>query len=213
MAKTSPAGSGPGRGTPRSRTTARQEQRAHRERSTSTVENEPEHPAHPTTTSASMMRARGITWRLVVLTAAVLGTMILLGQSLRIYFIQAGQIAEERERIAVTKKTIAQQKDEVERWSDPEYVRAQARVRLGWVMPGETGYRVIGPNGEPVDGSETVGSLVEASKGPWYEQMWTSVRVADAPAEDPDSKRLVDDDRVIGLEPEGESPKPSSKPS
>ena len=45
-------------------------------------------------TPASMMRARGITWRLVVLAAAVLGTMILLGQSLRIYFVQAGQIAE-----------------------------------------------------------------------------------------------------------------------
>lgn len=160
-----------------------------------------------------MMRARGITWRLVVLTAAVLGTMILLGQSLRIYFIQAGQIAEERERIAATKKTIAQQKDEVERWKDPEYVRAQARVRLGWVMPGETGYRVIGPDGKPVDGSETVGALVEAPKGPWYEQMWTSVQVADAPAEDPDSKRPADDDKVIGLESEGESPKPSSSPS
>lgn len=160
-----------------------------------------------------MMRARGITWRLVVLTAAVLGTMILLGQSLRIYFIQAGQIAEERERIAATKKTIAQQKDEVERWKDPEYVRAQARVRLGWVMPGETGYRVIGPDGKPIDGSETVGSLVEAPKGPWYEQMWTSVKVADEPAEDPDSKRPADDDKVIGLESEGESPKPSSSPS
>jgi len=164
-------------------------------------------------TPASMMRARGITWRLVVLAAAVLGTMILLGQSLRIYFVQAGQIAEERERIAATKKAIAEQKDEVERWKDPEYVRAQARVRLGWVMPGETGYRVIGPDGNPIDGSETVGALVEAPKGPWYEQMWTSVQVADEPAEDPDSKRPTDDDKVIGLEPEGESPKPSSTPS
>lgn len=157
--------------------------------------------------------AGGITWRLVVLVAAVLGTTILLGQSLRIYFIQGAQIAEERERIAAAKKLIAQQKDEVERWKDPEFVRAQARVRLGWVMPGETGYRVIGPDGKPIDGSETVGDNVEEQKGPWYEQMWSSVAVADKPAEEPDSKRPVDDDKVIGLESEAPTPKPSSSPS
>lgn len=157
--------------------------------------------------------AGGITWRLVVLVAAVLGTTILLGQSLRIYFIQGAQIAEERERIAAAKKLIAQQKDEVERWKDPEFVRAQARVRLGWVMPGETGYRVIGPDGKPIDGSETVGDNVEEQKGPWYEQMWSSVTVADKPAEEPDSKRPVDDGRVIGLESEAPTPKPSSSPS
>ena len=32
---------------------------------------------------------------------------------------------------------------EKRRWADDEYVKAQARERFGWVMPGETSYQVI----------------------------------------------------------------------
>ena len=35
---------------------------------------------------------------------------------------------------------------------DPDYVRTQARERLGWVVPGETGYRVVGADGKPLGG-------------------------------------------------------------
>lgn len=153
-------------------------------------------------------RAGGITWRLVVLVIAFLGVAVVLGQSLRIYFAQAAEIAEVRERIAVTQEKIAEQRDQLNRWNDPAYVRSQARVRLGWVVPGETGYRVIGADGAPIDGSETVGKESSDVAGPWYDRMWTSVQVADEPA--PEAEEKQPDDRVITLE---ESPSPSPSPT
>lgn len=162
--------------------------------------------------------AGGATWRLVVLVVAVLGVAILLAQSLRIYFQQAQEIAEVRAEIAKAESEIAEQRDELERWQDPEYVRSQARTRLGWVMPGEVGYRVVGPDGEPIDGSERLGDEEDEPTGPWHERMWRSVQVADAPAEaeesgDPSSQPSqspTPDDRVIGLETPSPSPSPSN---
>ncbi|WP_296136716.1 septum formation initiator family protein [uncultured Tessaracoccus sp.] len=152
-------------------------------------------------------RTGGVTWRLVVLGVVVLGLAVVFGQSLRIYLVQASELAEVRERISTTKEDISRQRDELERWKDPEYVRSQARVRLGWVMPGEVGYRVIGPDGKPIDGSETVGDMADDAAGPWYERMWTSVQVADEPVREPVRQPGTDRDRV--LEPESPSPSPS----
>ena len=130
----------------------------------------------------------------------------MLAQSLRIYFVQAGQLAEVRAEIAATQAEIADQLDQLERWQDPEYVRSQARVRLGWVMPGEVGYRVIGADGRPVDGSETVGEAEDEITGEWYERMWTTVALADEPLPLPEPEPdPAEDDRVIGIE----SPSPS----
>ena len=36
---------------------------------------------------------------------------------------------------------------EKQRWDDPAYVKAQARARFGYLMPGEQGFEVIGEDG------------------------------------------------------------------
>lgn len=204
----SPAGRGPGRGTPRSRTTARPGERTQRERRATNVEPEDSVEVETEPALPPRLRAGGITWRLVVLVVVALGLALVLAQSLRIYFVQAGQVAELRAEIAATEAEIADQLDQLERWHDPEYVRSQARVRLGWVMPGEVGYRVIGADGLPIDGSETVGETEDQITGPWYERMMTSVQLADAPAPEPEAEAEAEpepDDRIIGTE----SPSPS----
>lgn len=212
MAKRNPAGSGPGRGTPRSRTTSRPGERASRRSNTQPLPKEEAEDLDPQAVAARPLRPRAgaITWRLLVLVVVLLGLAIVLGQSLRIYFIQAGQLADVREQIAVTQEEIAEQKDQLERWKDPEYVKSQARVRLGWVMPGEVGYRVIGADGQPIDGSETVGSTKPGElSGPWFERMWKSVEIADEPLP---AENATDpaDDRVIGIESPSPSPAPPS---
>ena len=221
MARRNPAGSGPGRGSPRSRTAARPGERSQRERRSPTA---PSSPASPDFVEedtegldAEPVRPQrptgGVTWRLVVLVVTVLGVALLLAQSLRIYFQQAQEIADVRADIARAEAEIAEQRDELERWQDPEYVRSQARSRLGWVMPGEIGYRVIGADGQPIDGSETLGDEEEVPTGPWYERMWRSVEVADMPVEPEESEgpdaaptsSPTPDDHIIGTE----SPAPS----
>lgn len=67
---------------------------------------------------------------------------------------------------------------ELELWDDPAFVAAQARERLGFVMPGEQGYVVIPAEEEVAEHSAD--GLPPAGSGEWYERLWSSVAAADA---------------------------------
>lgn len=88
-------------------------------------------------------RRFGLTLRAVVMGAAVLLVLVMITPSLGIYFSQRSQISRTQDDEARTRASISTLQDEVKRWHDPDYVRAQARSQLGWVMPGETGIRSL----------------------------------------------------------------------
>ncbi len=106
--------------------------------------------------------------------------------SLRIYLDQDRQIAQARAEIRKRSESVSELDSELKRWQDPAYVKAQARTRLGWVMPGEVGYRVIGPDGKPLGHGvqiEREGSVPVGEEPPtWYQSLWGSVEAADHPA-------------------------------
>lgn len=102
--------------------------------------------------------------------------------SMRIYLGQQSDMATARTQIAERQASIAKLEDELARWSDPSYIKTQAREKLGWVMPGEVGYRVIGTDGTVVSGE--VGSIqgnAEPVNQAWYEKIWSSIQTADQP--------------------------------
>jgi hypothetical protein len=105
--------------------------------------------------------------------------------SLRIYFAQAHEIASTQAEIAQRQQRIEDLQAEVRRWEDPDYVRTQARERLGWVVPGETGYRVVGADGKPLGGGSEI-TAQNKPEGPapaaWWSKLWGSVEAADKPA-------------------------------
>ncbi len=105
--------------------------------------------------------------------------------SLRIYFAQAHEIAATQAEIAQRQQRIDDLQTEMTRWQDPDYVRTQARERLGWVMPGETGYRVVGPDGKPLGGGAEI-TAQNKTEAPapvaWWSKLWGSVEAADKPA-------------------------------
>ena len=51
-------------------------------------------------------------------------------------------------QIAAQQAAIASMKGQQARWNDPAYIEMMARLRFGWVMPGEHSYRVIGKDGK-----------------------------------------------------------------
>jgi cell division protein FtsB len=65
---------------------------------------------------------------------------------------------------------------EVIRWQDPAYVIAQARTRLHYVMPTETGYLVLGA--DEIDVVEPISVNRPAVEAAWYSVMWESIAVA-----------------------------------
>ena len=105
--------------------------------------------------------------------------------SLRIYFAQAHEIAATKAEIANRQQRISDLESEVARWDRPDYVRTQARERLGWVVPGETGYKVVDANGKPLGGGAEITSDTPEPQKPqdaWWDKLWGSVEAADQPA-------------------------------
>jgi hypothetical protein len=108
---------------------------------------------------------------------AVLGLSY--ANALRTYLSQQRDIAVLEAETSAKAASIAELEDEIARWDDPDYVRAQARARLGWVLPGETGYQVIGADGQLVASPAEQTAAAETSQEPWYERVWASLKAAD----------------------------------
>jgi cell division protein FtsB len=125
-----------------------------------------------------------VTTRAIALAVVFLILTISYASSLRIYFAQSAQIATTKQQITESQIRIADLQTDLSRWNDPEYVKTQARVRLGWVMPGETGFTVVGEDGQPLGGGAEITSAEPppAPQVAWWDKLWGSVEAADRPA-------------------------------
>jgi cell division protein FtsB len=130
---------------------------------------------------AESRASRSLTGRAAVVLLVLGALVVSYAQSLRVWFDQHQQITSLTNEIRDREQRVGQLEDEIARWDDEAYVRAQARQRLGWVMPGEVGYRVIGPDGKPLGappaptGTTTGGGKHDPT---WYSKLWGSVQVA-----------------------------------
>ena len=93
------------------------------------------------------------------------------------------QLSDQRDRINdlqaeqnANLAMIERLESEVVRWQDPAYVIAQARGRLHYVMPTETGYIVLGADEVEVVAPISVNR--PAAESAWYSVMWDSIQVA-----------------------------------
>jgi len=87
-------------------------------------------------------------------------------------------------QIAAQQAAIASLRHMTSRLNDPAYIETLARLRFGWVMPGERSFRVIGKDGKVL--SAGTNSLTEAAPGagtaqpPWWAGVTGSLARADA---------------------------------
>ncbi|MFT4217204.1 MAG: septum formation initiator family protein [Micropruina sp.] len=127
----------------------------------------------------------GLTRRALAVLSVLVVLALSYANSLRIYIDQQGDLAEANKQIQERTQRIGQLEDELQRWNDPAFVKAQARERLGWLLPGETGYRVIGPDGKPLGTGVVLDSSNELPPGEhpamWFDRLWGSVETADNP--------------------------------
>lgn len=97
--------------------------------------------------------------------------------SLRAYARQTDRLNDLHAKAEAERAEVAALEAELARWDDPAYVRAQARERLSFVMPGEMPYRVIDPETVTgVDGPDA--SPAEApiyDRTPWFSTLWDSL--------------------------------------
>lgn len=101
---------------------------------------------------------------------------------LRVYLAQESQIAQLEADQAEQRKLIAQKAQELQKWQDPEYIRAQAREILFYVRSGETPLLVFN---DPAGAAAEAGQKAPAAAPDrWYDTLWSSVRAADAESPD-----------------------------
>lgn len=111
--------------------------------------------------------------------AVLLGVVAILAASyafpLRAWLDQRAQLATLTDQQAA----LAGEVDELEAardlWDDPAYVRAQARERLNYVLPGEVGLVVLGTESTPEEEPVTGTLVPAASEGqPWWSTLVTA---------------------------------------
>lgn len=88
----------------------------------------------------SSLRFSGFTVLIVAL--VVLGALVV-SPTFSTYVQQQRELAELRQSVQLHREAVAEIDAERVKWQDPAYVRAQARGRLFFVMPGETQLSVI----------------------------------------------------------------------
>lgn len=81
------------------------------------------------------------------------------------YFVMQTQINQLQAKLDAAKENLQNITEEKKRWDDPVYIRAQARDRLFYVVPGEISYLVLDADGLNLsDTSGTVGALLAQKK-------------------------------------------------
>ena len=120
---------------------------------------------------------RALPPRVVILAVVCLLAFVVIFTSLRAYLSQQAQYDAVVDRIKEASDTSTALENELAQWKDDTYVRSQVRERLGYVMPGDTSYVVVGA--DSMKQTETGGGASAGSQdGPWYQKLRDSSRAA-----------------------------------
>ncbi len=125
-----------------------------------------------------------LTGRALVLLMVLLVLAVSYGSSFKAYLRQRAEIADLRATIADRQAGIDALEREKERWEDPAFVRAQARQRFGYVMPGETSYVVLDEYGRPLEPQSELDDPADVGRREptgWWNPLWESVELAGQP--------------------------------
>ena len=110
-----------------------------------------------------------------VLITVVLVVLIAIAVPLRNYYAGRAEIARLNESISAKEEEKAQLEEDLERYSDEDYAKQEARRRLGMTEPGEIAWRIIDPR---MDGTTITSEHAEDPDAdrPWNEVLWNSLR-------------------------------------
>ena len=132
----------------------------------------------------SAARRPRFTGRAAVLVLVLAVLTVSYASSLRAYLQQRSHIGDLKVQIAEREASINDLEREKKRWDDPAYVKAQARARFGYLMPGEAGFEVIGPDGKPLEAQASLNDpddVIKTVPTAWWTSAWESMELAGNP--------------------------------
>ncbi|TDX76587.1 septum formation initiator [Rathayibacter sp. PhB151] len=130
-----------------------------------------------TPSSAWVAGVRGSGFTLLVMGIMILAVVVL-APSVKNFVEQRAEISE-LQRSVDAAKTQSQNLDEQRvRWSDPAFIRAQARERLYFVMPGEVSYLVLDDIAVAQQAAQPASNSVQKTPSDWAGSLLSSIAVS-----------------------------------
>jgi cell division protein FtsB len=122
----------------------------------------------------------GMTARRAAILAAVVCVLTLtIAGPVRTYLAQRTEMKQLAASEAALRQQIADLQQQKVKLADPAYIAAQARERLGFVMPGDIPYQVQLPPSAALPAEPGTQPVPAATNDPWYTSLWHTI--ADAP--------------------------------
>ncbi|MBU9766490.1 septum formation initiator family protein [Mycobacterium sp. TNTM28] len=119
--------------------------------------------------------------RAAILAAVVCVLTLTIAGPVRTYFAQRTEMKQLKASEQQLRAQIADLEQQKVKLADPVYIAAQARERLGFVMPGDTPYQVQLPPGavDSEPGATVLPGSTTPAGQPWYTSLWHTI--ADEP--------------------------------
>ena len=133
---------------------------------------------HPTSVSFG-----GIEISMRILGLLLLGALLamLLVPSFMQLWSQERELAAIKAKVQQTQADNDAKRQQLELWSNPQYIASQARERLGYVKPGETQYSVLDPGKDYQDQAQVAAAREAGPARPWMQVLSMTVEEADHP--------------------------------
>ena len=135
---------------------------------------------------AASLRFSGFT---VIVVVSVIGGALILSPNISTFVQQRREISQLRESVRQHREAVESIDAERAQWKDPAYVRAQARDRLSYVLPGETQLSIISDVVLPAESQEETSADLTQVERNWANDLAASLiaagnAVPDTPTED-----------------------------
>lgn len=138
--------------------------------------------------------------RLVAIALFAILAVIIVAPTFSKYLAAQQELSEARSDLADSQARVESLQHELDLWNDKDYVKTQARERLGYVMPGQTLYVVSEPS-EGTAQEKLEQKVAEVNRDrraatPWFSTLVDSISVAGQAGEldNPNSVPIVTPD-------------------
>lgn len=127
----------------------------------------------------------GLEISLKLMFIVIIGTLLaaMLMPSIYQWWRQEQDYRDITARVEAARARNADIERQLELWNTPEFVAAQARERLGYVMPGETQYSVVDPGPDYKDQAAVAAAAPRGPARPWVQIFAVLTSEADMPGE------------------------------
>jgi cell division protein FtsB len=110
----------------------------------------------------------------VLMFVVIVMFIVIIAPGLRVYVEQRQQLAALHAAVDGRGEQNDQLTTEIARWSDPAYIKAEARDRLYYVMPGETSFLVVDDVPAPVEPGSDVSDTISTTQVDWLSSLFVS---------------------------------------